>query len=350
MLVLGFKNYFKSFRFFFVPLGALSLGIVAGLSVMVPMSIGAIKAFIAGVAKMMGQLSVDWNAVKTTLLDAVKSLNWENPENILSMLGAIEYWMDLLRRCAEAAVGDTSEMATQFEGLVGEAVTKIATSLTLGVFLSVIGGVVGYYATRSLIRHDIAKRSVWKAILNGIVKTIINFTVIAFGVWLIGKAEKYGILAFLLTVLLYGSVSFFEAYLVHGYKKIPFKKVMRVKNLFELPILTVVEFGLAAGIYAVVSAITNSIVGAYVAFAVFVITIICAQLNAEAYVKSLAVNEGKDTVDGKSFGAAYAELAPDQSRRANRSAAVKAEAPEQIATSDEQASAEAALAEPPQEK
>lgn len=291
-----------------MPLGALSLGIVAGLSVMVPMSVGAVKEFITGVAKMMGQMSFDWDAVKNSLLDAVRALDWANPDALFGTLGTKEYWLDLLRRCAEAAVGDTSSIAAQFETLVGETAGKLAASLAVGVFLSVLGGFVGYFVTRSLIRRDVAKRSVCKALLNGVIKTVANLTVLAFGAWLIAKVEKYAILAFLLTVVLYGAGSFLEAYLVQGYKNIPFKKVLQVKNFFELPLLTLIEFGLALGVYALIGAVLNELVGMYVAFAVFVITIVCVQLNAEAYVKSLVAAQEQSDADAHAMAAAYAAL------------------------------------------
>lgn len=309
MITLGLKNYFKSFRFIFVPLGALSLGIVAGLSILVPMSVGAVKEFITGVAKMMGQMSFDWDAVKRTLLMALQSLDWGHPQEAFSQLFSQQYLSDLLRQAAEAALGDTSSVAAQFETLVSETVGKVATSFVIGLFLAALGGLVGYFFTRSLIRHDVAKRSIFKAILNGIVKTIINVTIIAFGVWLISKAKKYAILSFLLMVLLYGSVSFFEAYLVHGYKKIPLKKVMSVKNLFELPVLTVIEFVIAAIVYTGISLLTNEMVSMYVSYAIFVITIICVQLNAEAYVKSLVTAEEQGNADAQAIDAAYAALA-----------------------------------------
>ncbi|MBO4479127.1 MAG: hypothetical protein J5774_02045 [Clostridia bacterium] len=314
MITLGLKNYFKSYRFFFVPLGALSLGIVAGLSIMVPMSINAIKEFITGVAKMMGEMSFDWDAVKRTLLLSLQSLDWAHPQAVVQEVFSKEYLGDLLRRAAEAALGDTSSVAAQFETLVGETVGKVATSLAVGVFLAALGGLLGYFVTRSLIRHDVAKRSVFKALLNSIVKTVLNVTVIAFGVWLISKTQQYAALAFLLTVALYGAVSFFEAYLVHGYKKIPLKKVMSVKNLFEIPILTLIEFVIAAIVYTGISLLTNELVSMYVSFAIFVITIICVQLNAEAYVKSLVESENKNAIDKKAFEAAYAALAREHKK------------------------------------
>ena len=292
-----------------MPLGALSLGIVAAFSIIVPVTVGAIKEFIAGIGKMMGQMSFDWDAVKHELLVALQSLNWGDPQAAFQELFSKEYLIDLLRRAAEAALGDTSSIASQFESLAAETVGKVTTTLVVGVFLAALGGLLGYYSTRSLIRHDIAKRSIWKALLNSIVKTVVNLTVIALGLWLISKAKRYAVLAFILTVMLYGAVSFLEAYLVQGYKKIPFKKVMSVKNLIELPILTLIECVIAAIIYTGISLATNELVSIYVSFSVIVITMICLQLNAEAYVKSLVVNEEQGKVTQKAFSAAYAELA-----------------------------------------
>ena len=315
MIKLGLKNYFKSFRFFFVPLGALSLGIVAGLSVMFPMILGAIKAFIKGVAELAGQITFDWNAVKDTLYSAFQALDWANPENVWNEIAQQSYWTDLLKRCAEVAFGDMSGLAEQFQTLVQETIAKIVLAFVLSVLLSVLGAIVGYFSTRSLIRGDIAKRSFKKAILRSLADAVIKIAVLSLGVFL-AVVEKHAILFFLLTVVLYGAISFFGAYLVHGYKKISLKTVMTIKNFFKLFLLTILEILIMMAIFGVVYAVTNVVIGLYVSFAVFVITAICLQLNAEAYVKTIALQAGG--LDDHAFAKAYGEIAPAIAESAER--------------------------------
>ena len=59
---------------------------------------------------------------------------------------------------------------------------------------------------------------------------------------------------------------------------------------------------------------TTICVSENISFAIFVITIICVQLNAEAYVKSLVESENQNAIDKKAFEAAYAALAREHKK------------------------------------
>ena len=101
---------------------------------------------------------------------------------------------------------------------------------------------------------------------------------------------------------------------MHGWKKVPLKDVMKLKNFFALFLLMILEILISAALVGVVYRITNQVIGVYVAYAIFVITIICIQLNAEAYVKSLADKGKVAAIDADAFAAAFAELAPGTRR------------------------------------
>ena len=310
MIALGLKNYAKSFRSFFVPLGALSLGIVAGLSIMLPLFVSAIKGFVSGVASLVGSISLDWGAVKETLLAALRDLDWANPQDIPNLVFTQEYLGDLLKRCAIAALGDTSEISAQMEKLLSDAVSKMMLGVFAFVGLTLVGAFVGYFVTRAEIRRGIAKRGMGRALLVSVVRAVLNVTIIAAGAWLIMKTKSYAILSFILTVLVYGATAFFEAYLVHGYKKVPFKTVMSVKNFFSLAILTLIELAVLVGIILLLFFVTNVVIALYVGYSVLILTMICLQLNAEAYVKSLADKRDGKPIEEKDLAAAYASLAP----------------------------------------
>ena len=175
----------------------------------------------------------------------------------------------------------------------------IAGGVAFLVF-SVLGGVVGVFATRVEIRRNVAKRKFWKFILISIVHTVINATIIAGGVWVISRFNKFAALSTILTLLLYITVAFFEAYLVHGYKKVSLAKVLRVRNFLSLAILSVIEVAIMCAIVGLVLAISNVVVTFFVGYAVVVITLSCLSLNTEAYVKDMvakiAVDEGKGAV------------------------------------------------------
>ncbi len=310
MIKLGLKNYFKSYRLFFIPIGALSLGIVVGLSVMIPMLWSAVKGFVMGVAEAVGNVSYHWDEVKDAVLSSIEKLSWSNPQAFVDEVANAGYWQELLRDCASVALGDLSKVEAEMEVLAKTAMTTIAGGVMIFVLCTAIGAYVGYFVTRSMIRTGVAKRSFLKSILAGLLSTVINLTIIAAGLVLIAKSENYAILSILLTILVYGAAAFLEAYFVQGFKKVPFKKVMQIKNFFLLAILNVIEIAILLGVVALLQALTNPAIAIYAGFSVMIITISCLQLNAEAYVKSLADNPETEKLGAEHLAAAYQGLAP----------------------------------------
>ena len=310
MIKLGLKNYFKSYRLFFIPIGALSLGIVIGLSVMIPMLWSAVKDFVSGVADVIGNVSFHWEDVGDTMLSSFNALPWTDPHAVADEVFNSAYWGDLLRECAAAALGDITSVEQEMVALAETAMATITGGAILFVFFTAIGAYVGYFVTRSMIRAGVAKRTFLKSIIAGVLSTVINLTIIAGGAVLIVKSEQYAILSFLLTVLVYGVAAFLEAYFVHGFNKVPFKKVMQIQNFFLLTLLNTIEVALMVAVLALLGALTNTVITVYAGFSVMIITISCLQLNAEAYVKSLADNPETEKIADTHFAAAYRGLAP----------------------------------------
>ena len=310
MIKLGLKNYFKSYRLFFIPIGALSLGIVIGLSVMIPMLWNAVRDFVMGVAEAVGNVSFHWDEVKDTMFASIEGLSWSDPQALADEVVNAGYWEELLRECASVALGDISKVEAEMEALAKTAMTTIAGGAMLFVFFTAVGAYVGYFVTRSMIRTGVAKRSFLKSIVAGVVSTVINLTIIAAGAVLIAKSKQYASLSLLLTILVYGAAAFLEAYFVQGFNKVPFKKVMQIKNIFLLAILNVIEIAILLGVVALLQALTNPAIAIYAGFSVMIITISCMQLNAEAYVKSLADNPETEKIGDEHIAAAYQGLAP----------------------------------------
>lgn len=343
MIKLGMKNYFRSFRYFFVPLGVLSLGIVIALSIAVPQTLDAVKAFITDSAEQMGKVSFNWEGVRDLLISTFRIWDWSGSGDIFKSVFTKEFLMDLLHRCADVALGDTSAIASQMESLASETAGKIFGALFLGVSSITIGAFFGFFVTRIEIRKEMAQRSVGKLILASVVDSIIKVTVLALGLWLIEKTVNYAMASFALTVVLYGLISLFEAYIVHGFKKVPLRKVINLKNAGSLALLTAIECVFAGGVFLGLYFIANPLIALYIAYALAVLTLSCIQLNAEAYVKSLA-NSVDGTLNLEGFAAAYASLAPHTAhgkKKAPNAAAPEEEAEEALKTPYEEDASEA---------
>ena len=290
MIKLGLKNYLKSYRLFFLPIGALSLGIVIGLSILLPLLLGAVKDFFAGAASIIGDATPNWDAVWATISSTVRSVDYADPEVAARVIFDRGFFEKLLNDCIRAAI-DLNVLQVQLEDLLSACAAKAVAGGILAFF--VLGAFLGGFLTRVEIRRDIAKRKFWKFLLISVVHTVINATIIAGGVWLISSFKNFAVLSGLLTVILYGSVTFFEAYLVHGYKKIPLKSALRVRNFLSLALLTVIEVAIMCALLAIVYFISNVIITLFVGFSVVVITLSCLSMNAEAYIKDMADATGK---------------------------------------------------------
>ena len=298
MIKLGLKNYLKSYRLFFLPIGALSLGIVIGLSIFLPALMGAIKQFFSGAVDIIGDVKPNWEAVWETIERTFRAIDYTDPEIAARAIFNRVFLGKLLNDCIRAAI-DLESLQTQFAELLSACSAKaIMGGVALVVFI-VLGGFVGAFATRVEIRRNIAKRKFWKFVLISVMHTVINVTIVAGGVWLISKFQKYAVLSGLLTLLLYGAVAFFEAYLVHGYKKVSLKKVLRVRNFLSLALLSVIEVAIMCAIIALIYLISNPAITFFVGYSVIVITLSCLSMNAEAYVKDMAAKLAVDAAKGE---------------------------------------------------
>ena len=287
MIKLGLKNYLKSYRLFFLPIGALSLGIVIGLSIFLPALLGAVKAFFSGAAHIIGDVKPNWDAVWETIASTFRAIDYVDVEVAARTIFDRDFFGKLLNDCLHAAI-DFDALQAQFEELLSACAAKAIGGGVAFLVFTVLGAFVGIFATRVEIRRNVAKRKFWKFVLISVLHTVINATIIACGLWLISGFKQYAVLSGLLTFLLYGFVAFFEGYLVHGYKKVPLKKVLRVRNVLSLTLLSLIEVAVMCAIIAVVYWISNVIVTFFVGFSVGVLTLSCLSMNAEAYVKDMA--------------------------------------------------------------
>ena len=292
-----------------MPIGALALGIVIGLSILVPTLIDAIKTFVRGVAAIVGNVSPDWNAVKDVVVDAFRAVDYSDFGQAGRLIFSKKFFSGLLTSCLHAAL-DTDALASEFKTLLDAALASIARGALAFVIFTVLGALVGYYATRAEMRRNVAKRKFGRAILVKIVGAILNVTIVACGVFLILKAQKFAVLCALALFLLYGTVSFFEAYLLHGYKKVSLKKVLRLRNFVSLAVVSLVQILLSVLIAGLAFLITGFFVGAFIGYAVLVLTLTCLTLNVEAYVKALAGGEGEGAFDKERFVKAMNDLSP----------------------------------------
>ena len=79
MIKQGIINFFKNLKYFFTPLGALALGLIFGLSVLIPGIISSVSTLANDVQTILSDTTIDFTALENSIISAIQSLDWSNP-------------------------------------------------------------------------------------------------------------------------------------------------------------------------------------------------------------------------------------------------------------------------------
>lgn len=77
MIKQGIKNYFKNLKYIFNPLGAIAVGFVIGLSILIPIAISSFNNFVDEIKNIFANANVDYAALRDSFVTAVKSTQLE---------------------------------------------------------------------------------------------------------------------------------------------------------------------------------------------------------------------------------------------------------------------------------
>ena len=285
MVKKGLKNYFKSFKYFFTPLGVIALGAVIGLSILIPGIMNSVKEMLTGVSDTVSETEINWGAAGNSLLDSVRALDWSKPDVAVSQMLDNDWITSALNGCVTAIFEDANPALEQIKTLVLECIEEIGKFFAIFVIVTVFAMIVGYVLLRFQIRRETVKRSLWKTILLAIVHAIVNVTVIVACLSIMSKVN--GFAAFIVVLAFFvisGFVSLIEAYVVHAVKKVKFKNIVNMKNVALLLFTNVIIFAISMFLVYLVYAVTNAIVGTFLSIALIEIASIVIGLNAESYV------------------------------------------------------------------
>lgn len=290
MIKQGIKNYFVSLKYIFTVIGTLALGVIVGLSILIPCVISSISTLIDDVVRIFSSIELDPQAVWNYLSEAVLALDFGNPAQAVGTMLSEEWLMKTLNGCLDELLGGK----VAIENSVAQAVVTCTGSIAVGVvaflLMTVLGLIGGFYFTKWLIRRSIAKRSIWKFILITLFDGVMTVALVAVNVWLASLWWASAIFTSVVSVLLVGAVALLEAYLVHGRGKVEFKRVVNIKNVLKLLLTNIILLAISIALTAL-AVLINVVVGIFIGLGIITIGIIVIGLNAEAYVKSLAQSE-----------------------------------------------------------
>ena len=279
------KNFLSCLKYIFVPLGLLSLGVILGLSLAIPICGQSLNKLFEVAANSMQDATIDTAALRTEFFAVVGELNWKEPLTAINSLMDKAWFTAAITRCLTAMTGTDYTANAGVLSEIDDTVNGVITGFAIILVFVIFAFIGGYMLTKSLIRKELASRSVWKFILVYVVHGLATLGITALGVWFVAL-WKYSVFIFpVVFFLLMSILSMFEAYLVHGWHKVPAKKILTSKNIRTKIISDFIIFLVWVAIVAIITLIFKKFAGMLIGVLMFEIATIVIDMNAEAYVK-----------------------------------------------------------------
>lgn len=285
MVKQGLRNFFKTLKYLFTPLGVLFLALAAGFSQLIPGVVGAVRNLLSGVLTLGRDASTDLAEFLRKLADAILSLEWSSdPFGACRTLCSGEWILNTLSRiCEEEFAGSI----TAISSLLEEAVQTIITHILLFFLMVILGMFFGYLLTGILVRRTVSRERGAVRALLAIPEAVFSTAAIFLCFYLYTVWNGLGALSILLCLLIYGAASLLIAYLFRPGRKVRLSEILTVKNVFLL-LATDALIAVAALLCALLTGLLFGIaVGALTAISVFEIAILVIGRNADTYVEEV---------------------------------------------------------------
>ena len=288
MILQGVKNFFMNLKYIFVPMGTVALGLVFGLSVLIPGALSSASVLVDSVAEILEGTPLDLDALLSSVTDSAGELEWSDPVTAVQTMFSDDWLTAALTRAVGALVGDVGAYTSELGAAAGVFAGAMGSYLSTLVIFVFLGFLLGYFLLKIFIRRNMARRAFWKYLLISLTDSLITASLVAVSVYLLSLWQPSVFISTSVSLLLFGFISLLEAYIVHGLGKVEFKSVVNFKNILRLIATNLLIFAAAAAMVALLTALTNTFVGIFVGVSLLEIAFIVVGMNAEAYVKSFA--------------------------------------------------------------
>ena len=284
MLKQSVTNYFKSLKYFFTPLGTMFLGIMLGLSIMFPGIVASSNTLIEGVKLLSQDVNLDFSVLLDSIWTSVKALDWKQPVESVNTLMSAEWINNTLTQSLNIILGTDFETFTmQIADLVNAFCQSVSNYITVFFVFWALGFIAGFALIRFLIRRNIAKRSLWKFILAYFCNSLFSAGMVVLGTFVYSLWKYSVIITITVSLLLCGIIALIQAYLLYGYKKIPYKSVVNIKNACSHTLANLIIFAISI-CFTLIAVTINKLMGIFVGLSFIAIAIIVINLNAESFV------------------------------------------------------------------
>ena len=285
MIKQSIVNFFKNLKYFFTPLGTLFLGLIFGVFFLYSGFKVQVKQATTEIQMITQETNISINDLKDCVIESFADVPWEDPIEAIKLITSSEWLNGTLKENISNTIDNYQLYASDIENAVVNAVSGYIKYIVIFVICAIFGFISGFFLTKFLIRRNIAKRNFWKFVLVTMLDSVLTIGVATLSMWLTLLWKPSIIFTSLVGIIIYGFISLFEAYIIHGYKKIPLKQVVNIKNSFLLFISNILIYFISFTISSFVIAITNAFVGVFIALPLVIVGIIVISLNAEAYIK-----------------------------------------------------------------
>ena len=284
----GLKNFFINLKYFFIPLGTLFLGIIIGFSIILPLLNNSLTAFVDNISSL--SLIIDGNAFVDSLWVSLSRLDWSNSFDALATLFSREYLESTITESLKSLLVNYDQYVVQIEGFITIIIDEITIYLGVVIAFIGLGFIGGFFLIKLFIRKEIANRKFYQLIIVTIVDTILSGGLMTLCVYLFSLWKFSALVSTLLSYIIYALISLYEAYIVHGHKKIDVKKIVTIKNSSHL-ILSDITIIVVAWIFSFLSTMFfNELAGIVIGITFMEVAFAVIGMNAESYVKELVEN------------------------------------------------------------
>ena len=287
MIKKGFFDFLKCLKYYFVPLGILSIFTLIGLSISVTGIVSAVEAFFKKIAEMVNALEINWDGIWGALVTEFSKLHiLEDVMGGLSRLFSKEWITGTLAAVAREFFGDSLSLE-QIAEVVTTFLTSIILNLVIFILFIVLGFVVGIFTIKLLIRKELTRVKIGKLILFSFLDALFWLAYIIIVNLLGSIAPWVNILVLVITVIFFTFICLLEGYLFYARKKVSFKKVVHIRNVLKLYVIQFMIIAVTAAISVLLILIFKPFIGIYIALPFIEIGIIAISLEAENYVVNM---------------------------------------------------------------
>lgn len=248
MIKNSLKLYFKSYKYFFIPI--VTILICGGIGFLI-FYFGA-KSQLTDLNKEMGEtinnFSMNINDFIDKFIDTVKEVGWNFGK-----------WFkdNLLEKLIKDFIEEYNNIEAQYKETLNDNVHNVVNGIGgyFAVFMASIGvGIfLGSFLTGFFIKKNSIKKSIFRTILVLILDSVFQVTLIAGATYLFTLWEMSFMISIALIAILYAFISLVEAWFAQRDDKLKFRKVVNIKSIFIILLCDLLVVALTVGICVLLS-------------------------------------------------------------------------------------------------